>query len=173
MGGIAGGEPELVARWPMDLLPIRSKRDRTDLESSVRRGAAIRVTAGTASQAFESADGRVVYFVRSMDAPGLWSVPASGGDETFVLAGVREAFWAVADRGVAFLISDPKLSPAGPTIRFFDFASRTTATLATLPITPAPISPGFSVARDGRSIVWAQPDSFQSDLMLIDPWPPH
>ncbi len=133
-------------------------------------GPAVPVTAGAGSQALESADGALLYFVRSMDAPGLWSMPAGGGSETFVLPDIRESFWGVSDRGVAFVVSDPKQSPGAPTIRFYDFASRSTSILATLSVRPDKVSPGFSVARDGRTVLWTQTDVSQSDVMVIDPW---
>jgi Tol biopolymer transport system component len=136
-------------------------------------GTAVRVTSGTASQALESADGTRLYFVRSTDVPGLWSIPVGGGTETLVLPNVRESFWGVSDRGVAFLVSDPKLSPGAPTIRFFNFASRDVSTLSTLPIKPLMLSPGFSVARDGRTVLWTQTDVSQSDVMVIDSWHPY
>jgi Tol biopolymer transport system component len=135
-------------------------------------GAAVRITSGPGSQGIESPDGKALYFVRSMDVPGLWSVPTAGGKETFVLPDVRETFWDVADTGIAFLTVDPAVSADGPAIRFFDFSSRTVSTLLTLSIRADRISPGFAVARDGRSIVWTQGDGLQGDLMLIDPWPP-
>ena len=133
-------------------------------------GAPVRVTTGAASQGLESADGRL-YFVRSMDVPGLWSTPAGGGDETFVMPDVREGFWGASDRGIAFLVSDPKQSPGGPTVRFFEFASGHISTLVTLPVKPDKVSPGFAVAHDARTVLWTQTDVSQSDVMLIEPWP--
>lgn len=133
-------------------------------------GAAAVVTSGAASQALESSDGSRLYFVRSADVAGLWSIPPGGGDETFVLPDVKEGFWGVSDRGVAFIVADPKRSPDGPTIRFFEFASRKTSTLATLPVRPERLSVGFTVARDGRTLLWTQTDVLQGDVMMIDPW---
>jgi dipeptidyl aminopeptidase/acylaminoacyl peptidase len=133
-------------------------------------GSPVRVTNGMASQGFESPDGRLLYFVRSMDVPGLWSVPVSGGDESFVLSDVREAYWGVANRGIAFLVSEPKLSPQGPTIRCFDFLSRKVSTLATLPTAALAVSPGFAITEDARSAVWIQAERSQSDVMVMDSW---
>ena len=53
-------------------------------------GASIRVTTGEALRGFPSPDGRLLYFVRSADAPGLWSMPVDGGRETLILADVRD-----------------------------------------------------------------------------------
>jgi Tol biopolymer transport system component len=134
-------------------------------------GRAVRVTDGQASQAFESPDGKRLYFVRNTDVPGLWSVAASGGEETFELADVSEAFWGVFEKGIMFLVADPKFSPDGPTIRSFDFGSRKVSTIVTL-LPTTTVSPGFDVARDGRSVLWTQVDSWQSDVMIVDGWRP-
>jgi hypothetical protein len=131
-------------------------------------GVAVRVTAGEASQGHESPDGRLLYFVRGTDAPGLWSVPVGGGQETLVLPDVREAYWGVADTGIAFIVPAASGS-SGSSLRFFDFSTRTVTTLTTL---PGGAWTGFAISRDARTAVWNRPDSSQSDLMLIDPWRP-
>jgi dipeptidyl aminopeptidase/acylaminoacyl peptidase len=133
-------------------------------------GTAVRITTGVASHGFESPDGKLFYFVRSLHGSGLWSVPVDGGNETFVLPDVREHTWGVADDGIAYFVSGSAVLPDGPTIRFFDFKSRRISTLAKLPANP-PASPmGFTISRDARSILWANLDSSQSDLMIFDAW---
>jgi Tol biopolymer transport system component len=160
--------------WSRDGRSIYFRSDRTGVARMWRigadGGAPTPLTKGAASQAFAAADG-TLYFVRSVDAPGLWSMPLAGGAETFLLADVREGFWGLADAGIAFLVSDPRLSPA-PTIRFFDFRSRQVSTIVTLPVKADRVSPGFSVAPDARRLVWAQTDTLHSDVMMIDPWRP-
>jgi hypothetical protein len=105
-----------------------------------------------------------------MDVPGLWSVPVGGGTETFVLGDVREAFWGVANRGIGFLVSEPSLSPGGPTIRRYDFLSRNVSTLATLSTRSVALSPGFAISEDARLAVWVQVEGSQSDVMVMDSW---
>jgi Tol biopolymer transport system component len=162
--------------WSRDGSWIYFRSDRTGVgqiwKVPPEGGSAILVTAGAASQGFESSDGQLLYFVRGMDVPGLWSVPVGVGKETLVTADVHQAFWGVADAGIYFIVSAPQLSPGGPSIRFFSFSSKTVSTLATLSVEPSNLSPGFSVSRDGRTVLWIQADSFQDDLMLIDPWKP-
>jgi eukaryotic-like serine/threonine-protein kinase len=126
-----------------------------------------RITTGASSQGFESPDGQLLYFVRSDNAPGLWSVPVGGGPETFVLPDVQQNLWAVADDGIAFVAQASAVSPKA-SIRFFSFASRKVSTLAVLRVPEA--RTGFSITRDGRSALWPQPDTSLNDLMLIDPW---
>ena len=130
----------------------------------------VRVTTGAASQGFEAPDGRLLYFVRSDNAPGLWSVPAGGGSETFILPDVQQDLWAIADAGIAFVVQSSTVSPRKPVVRFFSFRSRKVADLAALPT--GGVLPGFSITRDGRSALWPQSDTSLNDLMLIDPWKP-
>jgi Tol biopolymer transport system component len=160
--------------WSRDGRWIYFRSDRTGVgqiwKVPAEGGSAVRVTAGEGSQGFESSDGQLLYFVRGMDVPGLWSVPTAGGAETFVTGDVRQAFWGVADAGIYFIVSAPQLSPGGPTIRFFSFSSKTVSTLATLSTAASNLLPGFSVSRDGRIVLWTQAESSQDDLMLIDPW---
>jgi Tol biopolymer transport system component len=133
-------------------------------------GTPIRVTTGEALRGFPSPDGRLLYFVRSADAPGLWSVPVDGGRETFILSDVRDGYWAVADSGIFFLVRRPEGSTALTALRFFAFATGTVSTL------PAPaggwetLVPGFSAARDGRFVLWTRLDNAIRDVMVIDPW---
>ena len=72
-----------------------------------------RVTTGTAHEAFESPDGKWVYFVRQPQSlltiswwgngSGLWRVPTGGGPEEKVLDGVRAGAWGLAESGIFFV----------------------------------------------------------------------
>jgi Tol biopolymer transport system component len=131
-------------------------------------GAAVPVTAGEASQAFESVDGRLLYFVRSDNAPGLWSMPINGGAESFVLEGIRQHAWSLVDNGIVFIAAHA--SGAAQGIWSFDMRTRARAQLMRLPGVDR--SSGFSASRDGRTVLWAQSDMSQSDVMVIDNWTP-
>jgi len=130
-------------------------------------GTPIRVTVGEALRGSASPDGGLLYFVRSADAPGLWSVPADGGRETRILPDVRDGYWAVADSGIFFLVLGPE-----DILRFFAFATGTVSTVPAPPGGWGNVAPGFSAARDGRFVLWTRTDNTISDLMLIDPWTP-
>jgi Tol biopolymer transport system component len=135
-------------------------------------GAPLRVTIGEGSEAIESPDGRLLYFVRNTHLPGLWSIPVAGGAETFVLPDVREGWWGVADTGIYFLTASATgLSGAG-SLRFFDFATATVTTVAAPSTLSRAVQPGFAVSREGTSVFWAQIDAVSRDLMVIDPWQP-
>jgi Tol biopolymer transport system component len=128
-------------------------------------GPAIKVTQGEASTAIESEDGRFVYFSRGPHTPGVWAVPVAGGPETLIASDPREGFWDIAQNGLFFLDwSIPKVA-----IRRLDLRTRELTVLRQWE-TRILSTPGISVSRDGRHIVWAQRDIEQSDIMLIDPW---
>jgi Tol biopolymer transport system component len=161
--------------WSRDGKWIYFRSDRGEIGqiwkiSSAGGSAPVRVTAGVASHGSESPDGKLFYFVRSLHEPGLWSVAVDGGKEVLVLPDVQESAWGVADQGIAYFTSRPQQSPDGPTIRFFDFATHHISTLAKLPASPRASPMGFTVDWDARTILWANLDSSQSDLMIFDSW---
>lgn len=133
-------------------------------------GAPVRVTARQASQGFESPDGRLLYFVSGGDVSGLWAVPVDGGAEENVLPNVLEGLWAVTDREIVYIPSRTGAEDKSVEVRTYDLSSRTTSTFAVLRPALLPLMPGFSVSRDGRTMLWTQIDTAQHDVMLIDPW---
>jgi Tol biopolymer transport system component len=135
-------------------------------------GTPLRVTTGEALRGFPSPDGRLLYFVRSADGPGLWSVSVNGGRERFILSDVRDGYWAVADSGIFFLVPRPEGSTVPAALKFFAFA---TGTVSTQPAPPGGweyLVPGFSAAGDGRFVLWTRLDSAIRDVMVIGPWMP-
>lgn len=135
-------------------------------------GAPIRVTTGEASEAMEAPNGKLLYFVRNMHLPGLWSVPVGGGPETLVLPEVREGWWGITDTGIYFLVAAPAGFGGAVSLRFFAFASATATTVPAPTTLRRAVQPGFSVPRDGRFVFWTQIDNVSRDLMPIDEWKP-
>ncbi len=124
-------------------------------------GPAIQLTRTGAWEAFEALDGSGVYFARQRARLGLWSVPTTGGDETFVVDGVREGHWSVSHGGIYFL--------SGSQILVYPFSARIVEPLAAIPGFPWT---GFSARRDGRSFLWSQSVKDDNDIMMLDlPWP--
>ena len=133
----------------------------------VSGGRSLRVTTGEAIRGFPSPDGRLLYFVRSVDATGLWSVPVDGGRETLVLSEVRDGYWSVADSGIFYIVLGPV-----DVLKFFAFATGTVSNLPAPPGQWGQLLPFFSAAPDGRFVLWTRLDHGIRDLMLIDPWTP-
>jgi Tol biopolymer transport system component len=131
-----------------------------------RGGDAIQVTKKGGFEAFESADGKHLYYVKA-DGVGIWQVPVEGGDEVKLIdRGVRGAF-AVTKRGI--FIMDLVARPA-PTIDCFGFATRQLARIAELPAgsRPAPSSPNIAVSPDEKWILYVQYDQWGSDIQMIE-----
>jgi Tol biopolymer transport system component len=148
---------------------FRSSRSGTDQIWKIPAGGGplVQITRNGAYDAFESPDGKLLYFVKSGDAPGLWSVPVDGGEETSVLGPVSQSYWAVADKGIFFLDLTAGVRALKP-IKFFDFQTRKTRDIGSVQSPVVGDIPGFSVSPDGRRMVWLQVDQADSDLMLID-----
>jgi Tol biopolymer transport system component len=156
------------ASWSRDgrWIYFRSNRDGLNgiWRQAIDGGEAIRVTAGEASQALESPDGSILYFVRGTMQPGLWAMPARGGAERLVLSDVFEHFWDVADNGILFVSNSAGVS-GNPALELFRFEDRARHRLATLGRVPVP---GFAVTRDGGSAFWSRA-VVGYDVMLTRP----
>jgi Tol biopolymer transport system component/DNA-binding winged helix-turn-helix (wHTH) protein len=129
-------------------------------------GAAIQVTRRGGWHAFESPDGRRLYYGTQFVDSEIWSVPTSGGDEAPVpgMPHVEySAWWVPTAAGIYFITQRP-----APAVRFFDFATRAVKEIATLPGPPAPYVGGISASSDGRYILYSQVDETASDIMLVD-----
>jgi hypothetical protein len=132
-------------------------------------GKPARVTKLGAVEGHESPDGKVLYFVRGPDEVGLWTTPVEGGEERKIpaLATVRMGFWGVAAQGIVFMdvgrITDAGVHP----LKMFRFDTGEVKSLGEIS-SGTPIIQGFSVARDGRTVLWNQVESPSPDLMLID-----
>jgi Tol biopolymer transport system component len=133
-------------------------------------GDAVPVTKGPGSQAFESPDGKLVYFVRGTDVPGVWAVPVGGGAEVEVVPGVREGNWAVSQGGILFLAPEQPELYSSQAIMLFGFATRTISPVVAVPADAGLTVPGFAASRDGRTVLWTQIDTQINDILLLDPW---
>jgi Tol biopolymer transport system component len=129
-------------------------------------GRAAQVTTGGGLKAWESRDGRFLYY--SNDAPAIWRKPTGPGDRALVLelpAGTAwGGEWFLASDGIYWL--NGKASPR-PAIEFFSFATGRVRRAVT-PSGAFDDGGGFSVAPDGRWLVFGQRDYHGSDIMVIE-----
>ena len=129
---------------------------------------AVQVTHHGGFAAFESVDGRSVYYAKGRDVPGLWMVSADGGEEKPVISDFAVGFWgywAVVSRGIYYL--EPA-SPDRAALKFYSFENRSLKLVANLPKRPPFGDSGFAVAPDERSILYSQVDHSGSDIMLVE-----
>ncbi len=159
---------EVRPSWSKDGRWIYFRSDRSGINQiwkiSVVGGAIMQVTQNGGFEAVESSDGKLLYYIKLGDRAGLWSMPISGGEESLVSDSVGQSFWAVADRGIYFL----DLATPETLIRFLDFGTGRVNEIGAVHNKVVFGSPGLSVSKDGRRIVWSQIDHTDSDLVLID-----
>jgi len=125
-------------------------------------GPAVQVTKNGGVFAAESADGRFLYYSK-FQAPGIWKMPLSGGEETHVLdqpPGEDWFNWAVSRNGIYFIDSNNGTNA----VKFFDFATGTKISIST---SDKPLSSGLALSPDGRSILYVQGEWAESSIMLV------
>jgi len=107
-----------------------------------------------------------VYYAKTRTTPGIWRVPVDGGEEVKVLDRGMESSWGLTTQGIVFM---DKLARPQASIELYGFDS----TLSKRILLPAGLrfdqgDTTFSVAPDGAWIVYAQLDSWGSDIEMLD-----
>jgi Tol biopolymer transport system component len=96
-------------------------------------GRLAQVTRQGGFSAYESADGRTLYYAKTrFENPEIWQVPVNGGTETRVSALLRPttwASWALTEHGIFFLSA---YNEQASDLQYFSFADRTVRSLSTL-----------------------------------------
>jgi Tol biopolymer transport system component len=127
-------------------------------------GTAVQVTQKGGREAFESPDGRYLYFTKA-DRPGIWRIAAEGGEEVLISQQAAVGRWALDERGIYFLSTSTPVAQ----IRFFQFVTRRDSLLREFPNQLSfGYSPNLSVSPDGRWIIYGAPDLVESDIMMVE-----
>jgi hypothetical protein len=116
--------------------------------------------------AFESPDGRFLYYAKGMTVPGLWRIPVDGGEEVEVISSLEAGYWgywAVVENGIYYLDTATK-----PGIAFFDITTHRTTRVFDLENGPARRAPGLAVSPDKKTILYTQLDALNSDIILVE-----
>jgi len=171
-----GPNNNVIPSWSHDARWIYFASDRTGRYEVWRvsrdGGEAIQVTTAGGYVAFESPDGKHLYYTKfnpphgsraeayaSAGGGALFRMPAGGGEAVQVVPGV-ELFCATS-KGIYFVPPEP----GGNTIQFLDAASGKVRTLAT---PDKPVSDGLAVSPDDAYVVWSQVDRQTLNLMLVE-----
>ena len=159
---------DIVPSWSRDGASIYFTSDRTGTYQVWRMpaagGPAVAVTRGGGFAAFESLDGREVYFTRYAK-PGLWAVPVSGGPERAVLDQPScWGYWALGRRGIFVMDS---AGPGRPRIALQRRGAARLDAVAELPSEPACGESGLALSPDERTLLYVG-ISRESDIVLID-----
>jgi hypothetical protein len=127
---------------------------------------ALQVTHHGGFAAFESPDGRFLYYAKGLAVPGLWRIPTSGGEEIELIRSLDAGYygyWAVVENGIYYLNTTAK-----PAIDFFNLATRGSTRVFDLENRPARQAPGLAVSPDKRTTLYTQVDALNSDVILVD-----
>ena len=133
-------------------------------------GEARQVTKGGGSVAYESMDGKFLYYTKGRNVVGIWRVPVEGGEERLVVDTHKAGYWSawtLVEKGIYFMTAE---QPARPAIEFFSFSTgKVTEVVAlTKPFRPWTNPEGLSVSPDGRWILYTQEDRSDTDIMLVE-----
>jgi len=133
-------------------------------------GEARQVTKGGGSVAYESMDGKFLYYTKGRNVVGIWRVPVEGGEETLVVDTHKAGYWSawtLVEKGIYFMTAE---QPARPAIEFFSFSTGKVTEVVALakPFRPWTNPEGLSVSPDGRWILYTQEDRSDTDIMLVE-----
>ncbi|HXX21760.1 MAG TPA: protein kinase, partial [Terriglobia bacterium] len=158
-----------VASWSRDGKWIYFASDRTGAlqvwKMPAEGGQPVQVTKKGGQAAFESPDGKTLYYAKGLEVPGIWKVPVEGGKETPVLAQLAPVYWGywgLTAEGIYFYDAGTMA------IDFFSFTTHKAAQVAKPEKGPDGWEPGFAVSPDGRAILFAQVDQETSNIMLVE-----
>jgi Tol biopolymer transport system component/tRNA A-37 threonylcarbamoyl transferase component Bud32 len=162
-----GPSVDALPRWSRDGKWIYFVSDRTGALQVWRMpaegGQEVQVTRKGGQAAFESPDGKTLYYARGFDVSGLWMVPVEGGEERLVLEQLDVADWgnwAVVKEGIYYYNRRTKA------IELLAFATHHVTEVLKPKAGPA-FELSFAVSPDGRSILWCERRS-TSNIMLVE-----
>ena len=158
-----------VPSWSRDGKWIYFSSDRTGTwqiwKVPAAGGNAVQVTKQGGVEAFESADGRFLFYSKYYGVQGVWKIPLEGGGEVRVLEQEGVLDWALLSHGICLINTDT--TPA--TIDFFEFASKHLKHLTTVDLGPsANAESSFAVSPDGKWVLYTRVDELDSDIMLVE-----
>ena len=170
-----GGAPRRLTDHPAyDLAPSFSRDGRWIYFASNRTGpmqiwkmpatggAATVVSGAYGNVPVESPDGHYLYYF-GFDKT-LNRISVEGGEPVQVLHYLSADYdWAVNNKGIYFIADED--SALSVSLRFLNFGSEKITRI--IPITKRHY-PGLALSPDGRSVLWAQYDQTNSDLMLVE-----
>jgi len=161
---------EVVPSWSRDGRWIYFASDRTGRNEVWKMpsagGSAAQVTRHGGFAAFESTDGKFLYYAKDMTLPGLWRIPTNGGEEVEIISSLEAGlwgYWALVKNGIYYLDTTAK-----PGIVFLDFNTSRTTQVFDLDHLPARQAPGLAVSSTDGTILYTQLDALSRDIMLVE-----
>jgi Tol biopolymer transport system component len=132
-------------------------------------GAPEQITRNGGYTGLESPDGKKLYYTKTGGDGPLYEQPVAGGEEKKVLERVIRRGFAIFDDGIYYLDSAGSNPQEGRSeIRFHEFASGRSRTIASIEDTLASLAIGLAVAPDRQSFLVSWTQFSGTDLMLIE-----
>ena len=134
-------------------------------------GEAIQMTKNGGYVAFESPDGKMLYYSKELVISTLWKMPVEGGVETQVLKSVLGFGFAMSQKGIYFehVQNDStwQFGREGITASV-DLLLFKTGKLKPVAKIDRPLTFGLSVSPDERYLLYSELDQSGTDLMMIE-----
>jgi Tol biopolymer transport system component/DNA-binding winged helix-turn-helix (wHTH) protein len=128
-------------------------------------GPPIEITSKGGYEAFESPDGKDLYYAKEPGTPGIWKVPVKGGDEVQVIDRGNQLSWGVTQQGIV-LLDGVATGHAKVELFRFDSLGMAAAVVelpAELRLAP-PRYPQVAISPDAQWILYVNYDQWGSDI---------
>jgi Tol biopolymer transport system component/DNA-binding winged helix-turn-helix (wHTH) protein len=135
-------------------------------KQDIASGVASQITQHGGFSGAESYDGRYLYYVKYF-CSGIWRMPIYGGEEERITNPPEPfylRYWDISESGIYFY--DIAAMPR-PAIKFYDFKTRQTITVLEPVGQAMEWTPGISVSRDGRTLLYGV-RNWTTTLMVAD-----
>ena len=174
------GSQEINPSWSRDGKWIYFSSNRTGMlqvwRAPAAGGEAVQVTKIGSPVAFESPDGKFVFYAKiedsQFDPTAVWRVPAEGGEEVAVPDSPRPVSfgaWAAVEQGIYFIdVERSEALVAEGFLKFFRFDTRRVTRIASLGEQLNTDWVQVAVSPDGGWILYVQDDQYGADLMLLE-----
>ena len=180
--GPNGGSPQLLETHTVDAAAPAWSADGRSIfftggdqiwKTSATGGPSTQITKGGGIRSLPSKDGKILYYAKGRNAPGIWRVPVEGGPEEIVLNEPKAKLWnswTLAANGIYFVQVGSQDTSPRRTLCFYSFATKQSKPVMTLDVPRQPrwFDGGMSVSSDGKWLLYAQMDQIGSDIMLME-----